>query len=348
MSSQEKSVLRFNDNGSFRILMISDFHERRGERPDNTHMLIAAIEALLVETNPDMVLIGGDQCLAVDTPEEMKAHMENMISPILKRHLPWAAVMGNHDREGGHDLADEQKVYESIAGCVSKECTEEISGVGNHCIEILSSNDDSVAYHIWGLDSHAESKRDFVKYLNLPPDTQFVLPNPFNDGSWQAGVLPDQVMWYYNESLRREKAAGKKIPAIMYMHIPIPEYCLIARNPEECGAKGNKRETICCPELNSGLFMTCLQRGDVKGIFCGHEHLIDFDGQYCGVTLAYDACIGYNMSAHDDLRGGRVIDIMQSGELNTYCVKLMDIMGDKAVRNHNMFEGGCKYHFRNL
>ena len=210
---------RFHADGKFRILMISDFHERPGKgKKVCTDMMVAGIEALLCQTNPDMVLIGGDQCVAADDSEGIRAHMEYMISPVLKRSLPWAAVFGNHDREAGHDIADEQKVYETISGCLSTAGPEEVSGVGNFCVEILSSKDDSVAFHIWGLDSHAESKRDFVKYLNLPADTQFVLPSHFNDGSWQAGVMPDQVMWYYNESLRREQAAGKKIPAIMMMH----------------------------------------------------------------------------------------------------------------------------------
>ncbi len=344
-----RPTLRFHENGTFRILMISDFHESvSGNRPCRTDRMVEGIRALLDETNPDLVLIGGDQCIIADSFEEMKAHMEYMISPILERGLPWAHVFGNHDREGNHTLEEEERAYEAIPGCLSEAGPEEVSGVGNYCLEILSSTDDTPAYHIWALDSHAESKRDFVKYLNLPADTQFVLPSPLGNGSWQGGVMPDQVMWYYGESLRREKAAGRKIPAILYMHIPIPEYCLVERNPEECHATGNKREKVCCPELNSGLFMTCLQRGDVRGIFCGHEHLIDFDGTYCGITLAYDACIGYNMSAHDDLRGGRVINLTEDGGMTTHCVKLMDIMGDRAIRDPALFEGGCQYHFRNL
>ncbi len=342
-------TLRFHEDGKFRILMVSDFHEEvSGNRPCRTDRLVEGLEALLAETNPDMVLIGGDQCLIVDTIDEMEAHMRYMISPILKRGLPWATVFGNHDREGNHTLLEEEEAYERIPGCLSQAGPAEVSGVGNYCLEILSSTSNKPAYHIWALDSHAESKRDFVHYLNLPPDTRFVLPTPFGNGSWQGGVMPDQVLWYYTESLRREKEAGTKIPAILYMHIPIPEYCLVERNPEECDAKGNKREKVCCPELNAGLFMTCLQRGDVRGIFCGHEHLIDFDGKYCGITLAYDGCLGYNMSAHDDLRGGRVIDLTEDGGMETWCVKLMDIMGEAAIRDPHFFEGGCKYHFRKL
>ncbi len=343
----EKPILRFRKDGTFKILMISDFHERCSEgKACCTDMTVAGIDALLDETDPDLVLIGGDQCLDADTFDEMKTHMEYMLSPILRRRLPWAAVFGNHDRECGHTLEEELRVYESIPGCLSEAGPTEVSGVGNYCLEILSSRDDSTAYHIWALDSHAEARRDFVKYLNLPEDTRFVLPHSFNDGSWQGGVMPDQVFWYYGESIRREKEADKKIPAIMYLHIPIPEFLQVARNPEECGAKGNKRESVSCPELNSGLFMSCLQRGDVRGIFCGHEHLIDFDGQYCGVTLGYDGCIGYNMSAHDDLRGGRIIELSEDGGMQTYCIKLMDIMGKRAQRSQDFFEGGCNYHFR--
>ena len=102
---------------------------------------------------------------------------------------------------------------------------------------------------------------------------------------------------------------------------------------------GTKREDICCSELNSGLFMACLQRGDVKGIFCGHEHLNDFKGEYCGITLAYDSCIGYDMYAHDDLRGGRVIELHEGGGFDTYHIKLMALLSKAAFRNQDVYEG---------
>ena len=147
---------------------------------------------------------------------------------------------------------------------------------------------------------------------------------------------------------KAEKEAGKKIPAVMFMHIPLPEYLEILRNPEDCGAIGSKRETVGCCEINSGLFAACLQRGDVKGIFFGHEHLCDIQGEYAGIIMAQDAAIGYNMSAHDDLRGGRVIDLFADGSIQTRTVKLIDLMGREAMRRPDYFEGGCKYFIRDL
>jgi hypothetical protein len=336
-----KHTLRFHQDGTFRILMISDFHALDEFSPK----LTTGIDALLTHTKPDLVLVGGDQCLDKSTPAEVSEYMRRIMAPVISRGLPWAHVFGNHDREMGISLEEEEAVYEALPGCLSERGPHDISGIGNYCLPILSHDSQNVAYHIWALDSFAET-RDYVSNFGLPADTQFILPRPFGYGRVNASPMFDQVMWYYRESERREKEAGYKIPAIMYMHIPIIEFCLIARNPEECNAYGNKREDVCGSELNSGLFMACLQRGDVKGIFCGHEHLNDFQGEYCGITLAYDSCIGYNMSAHDDLRGGRVIDLQEDGGMQTHHVHLLDIMGEAAVRNPGFFEGGCNYFFR--
>ena len=206
------------------------------------------------------------------------------------------------------------------------------------------------AIHIkdWSDYSQGLTVEDLIEKFNLPKGTRIRLPDHFNDG--QDGAMPtfEQVMWYYNTSKQAEKAEGRKIPAVMFMHIPLPEFSLIARNPEECGAIGSKRETLGTTEMNFGLFAACLQRGDVKGIFFGHEHLCDLQGEYCGITMAQDAALGYNMSCHDDLRGGRVIDLFEEGTIQTHTVKLIDLMGREAMRRPDYFEGGCKYYIRKL
>ena len=146
-----------------------------------------------------------------------------------------------------------------------------------------------------------------------------------------------------------EMKEGRKTPAIMCMHNPILEHNLIYRNPEETNMIGSKRESPACSELNSGLFYACLERGDVKGIFCGHEHLNTYQGTYCGITLAYDGCIGFDMSAHDDLRGGRVIELDEKeSSFTTKFIPLVELLGKKAWRREE-FEGGwhTEYFIRN-
>ena len=345
----EKPILRFNKDKKFRVLMVSDFH--LGINPklqeDYNYKVIRGLNALLETAKPDFVMIGGDQCLNYGTPENIKAKFEEIIEPIISRKIPWAAVFGNHDRECGLGLDEEMKIYQSIPYCLAEAGPEDISGVGNYQIPVLASDSDEIKYNLWAMDSQHRVD-DFIKKFGLAEDTRIVMPHHINDGSGDGCPLFDQVMWYYNKSVEIEKEQGKKVPGVMFMHISLPEYMTIAHNPEECGAIGSKRESNCSTELNSGLFLASLQRGDIKGFFFGHDHLIDLQGEYCGITMACDAALGYNMSAHDDLRGGRIIDLYEDGGLETYMVKLIDILGRSAMRDEDYFEGGCRYHIRTL
>ena len=339
----KNNILRFKKDGSFRILMVSDFHAGR----NCSHKLIDGLEALLDNTSPDLVLLGGDQILDVSTVDEAREYMTRIMEPVIRRGLPWAAVFGNHDREVGIPVEEEEKAYEQIPGCLSEAGPEDIHGTGNYRLDIFDSEGKKKLFHIYALDSFT-STADYVRLFGLDKDTRFILPDSFANKNDQATPMFDQVMWYFNDSKNCEAEEGRKIPAILYMHVPCMEFCLVERNPEQTDARGSKREKVGCSEMNSGLFFACLQRGDVKGIFCGHDHLIDFAGKYCGITLAYDAALGYNMSAHDDLRGGRVIDLRDDGTFETRAVKLIDIMGKDAMRDPDYFEGGCKYFFRDL
>lgn len=329
------------------MLMISDFHAGTHYNPK----LKAGIEALVENTKPDLVMLGGDQsagkCFDSFNEDTLRGYLLDVLEPIIRRGIPWAHVFGNHDQEAGMSNARQEPVYESVPLCLSSAGPEGIFGVGNYVLPVYMSKGDDVAYNIWALDSNREIC-DYIKAFSLPEDTRVLLPDGFGYGKMQASPMFDQVMWYYNTSLSLERTAGHRIPAVMCMHVPIVEYCLICRNPEECGMIGSKREAVYCSDMNSGLFMACLQRGDVKGIFCGHEHLNDFQGQYCGITLAYDSCVGYNMSAHDDLRGGRVIDLREDGAFETRHIKLMDLLGKEAMRNPDFFEGGINYFIRNI
>ena len=334
--------LRFSE-GKFRILMVSDFHAGK----NCSDKLITGLDALLKETSPDLVLVGGDQCLDVASIDEAEKYMYRIMKPVIDRSIPWATVFGNHDREVGISLEDEEKAYENLPFCLSEAGPENIHGTGNYRLDILHSEKDEPAFHIYALDSFS-TYHDYINIFGIDENTKFVLPDSFANKNNQATPMFDQIMWYYNDSISEENKYGRKIPAIMYFHVPVPEYCLVERNPEQTDARGSKRELVGCSEMNSGLFLTCLQRGDVKGMFCGHDHLCDFSGKYCGITLAYDSALGYNMSAHDDLRGGRIIDINEDGTFETKHIKLIDILGKNAMRDPAYFEGGCKYFFRDL
>ncbi|MBQ7719457.1 MAG: metallophosphoesterase [Clostridia bacterium] len=338
--SKEKKTLRFGENGRFRVLMISDFHGR----PDFNPKLTAGIEALMKYEKPDFVMLGGDQ-LCGTTKDELRAFLSACLEPVMSRGIPWAHVFGNHDDEQPMSKEEQEEVYESFDLCLSQAGPSDLSGVGNYRLEVLEHGGDRPMYDLYALDSHGEI-RDYVKYFGLPDDTRFVLPDHFGAGCNQASPMFDQVDWYFNMSKRRERELGYKVPALMFMHVPIIECQLASRNPEETGFIGHKRESVGSGELNSGVFMAALQRGDVKGMFFGHDHYNVFQAEYCGISLGVGSPMGYNMSAHDDLRGGRVIDIYEDGRMFQRSVRLLDIMGSAAVRDPSFFEGGDRYYIR--
>lgn len=339
MSYQElitlKHTLRFNANGKFRILMMSDLHGGVGSSPQ----LPEAIEALVDNVKPDLVLLGGDTAgpgrIHVETVRQLRELLKKVTLPMEKRAMPWAHVFGNHDNNFGLTNEQQESVYESFPYCVSKFGDKGLRGAGNYVLPIKASKSEKVAFNVFGLDSHGNMNQFGMEFGH--PDMRYVLPNHFCLGRDYDTVHFEQVMWYYNTSKKMEEHNGAKIPALMYMHIPIPEFCLIDRNPEECGYQGNQREDVGCGEMNSGLFSACLQRGDVKAIFCGHDHVNDFYGTYCGIMLGYDAGMDYDAYQQDDLRGARVFDIVEDDtwHIQTSMVRVADIMGERGNKISN-------------
>ena len=75
--------------------------------------------------------------------------------------------------------------------------------------------------------------------------------------------------------------------------------------------------------LNSGMFAAVLRRGDVSGIFFGHDHTNTFTGVVGGVTLGYSGSAGYahyglggEFAENHALRGGRIIEVRESDPYN--------------------------------
>lgn len=330
-----KKPLRFRPDGKFKILILADPHGGTDLHPQ----LKGAIDAIVADARPDLVLFAGDLTghrIGCETVDELRTYIGLITETVEKMGIPWAHVYGNHDYNKGLSNAVQQKVFEAFPHCISKAGSEEISGVGNYVLPILHSASDEVAFQVWGMDSHDDNHQFALKY-GLPEDTKFSLPEHFCMGYHSDTVHTDQVLWYYETSRAIERAMGRKIPGMMYMHIPLPEFCHIPRNPQITHMTGVMREPIGCNELNAGLFSACLQRGDIRGIFCGHDHLNDFCGQYCGVMLGNCAGINYDCGSNDDQRGGRVVELDEKDLWNggtTYMLRLRDVMGAEKADNH--------------
>ena len=99
-------------------------------------------------------------------------------------------------------------------------------------------------------------------------------------------------------------------PALAYFHIPIPEYNAAFMNPSM--VVGEKQEVINSASVNSGLFTSLVEAGDVKATFVGHDHVND----YCGSLLDINLCFGGGIGYHTY---GYVLSASRDEVHNYYC-----------------------------
>lgn len=324
--------LRFR-NGKFRILCFSDAHGVY----DFDKRVVRDIDAITENTKPDLVLFLGDNVWrdGAENAQTLRHFMSAIVKPLNERNIPWAHVFGNHDAERGFKIKDQQAIYETIEGCLSQAGPEDISGTGNWVLQIKSENSDKTVYNVWGLDS-GRGLGEFLRDCGLPAEDKLAkLPDPMYVSQTYDAIRFDQIMWYWNTSVEIEKENGYKVPGCMVFHIAIPEYIIPYKNVAETKYKGNRRESIGSGPVNTGLFATMVQRGDIKTVVCGHDHINDCEGTYLGINLTYDGGIGYDGYCAGDMRGGRIIDVTEADpwNVNTYMVRSADYVENYEYLN---------------
>ncbi|MCR5150564.1 MAG: metallophosphoesterase family protein [Clostridiales bacterium] len=323
MINETKIKLKFK-NGRFRILIMSDLH---GVYHFNKQ-IVSDIAMLLDREKPDLVIFNGDMVWkdASDCKEHFLHFVSAAVAPVEERQIPWAYCFGNHDDEGGFSRYEQQKLYESFDYCISTAGPEDVTGAANFVLPVFSSDGEKIIYNVFGLDSH-NTLSDYVRDMGLNPDMWFYrFDDPLYPGTGCDTIRFNQVLWYWNTSVNMEKENGGKIPALMCFHIPLPEFVTLYRNVAQTKYRGNRREAVGTPLFNSGLFNAVVERGDVKTIVCGHDHINDFDGFLNGIHLAMDGGINYDGYCDDDIRGGRVVEISESDphDVKTYMTRVME------------------------
>ncbi len=309
-----KCPLTLREDGGFRILMMSDAHQK----PGDDIRTIRAMNLLIDRTKPDLVMLGGDNVCGCGTEGEFEEQLARLASPMEERKIPWAHVYGNHDQTDKLSKAWQQMRYEQYPHCVSKAGPEELPGCGNFFLPILDQNGEPV-FGVWGIDSQQDWKTQTVP-LSYDGDLYWdvMMPMTIASHSDYDFIRFEQVMWYWNTSVELEKRCGRKIPSLMVFHIPLYEFNAVLRNAGRTRLNGEYNERLSNSEINSGIFAAVFQRGDVKAMFAGHDHINTFEGVYCGIHMGFDGSIGYqgygtreNDPGHDRerLRGGRVFDI---------------------------------------
>lgn len=295
-----KHKLSLAEDGTFTALIVSDMHYDDTEGAAQT---IANLKTLVDREQPSVVIFTGDNTQGVKTSRTLRKYLEEIVSHIESKQIPWAHIYGNHDAEGTFVLSREsqQRVYESFDYCLSKE-GEKLRGVGTYVLPVFQNGSDQLAFNIWCLDSGTYQDK------NYNPDF----------------IKKEQIEWYRYASQLLTEYQGKTVPAIMTFHIPIPEHEQAWLAHEENGIpyEGSKNEQICYPIWNSGMFKNVIEQGDVEIIITAHDHCNDYAVELDGVLLCASSTIstGGNAYFNSENAGARVIkfDLHSQQQLTTY------------------------------
>jgi len=285
MWSLTKRPLTFR-NGKFKILQLTDLHL---DTLEDIQRATAMTHNLITWEDPDFVMLTGDLITSkLGGKEFYESHWKQYTQVLLERKVPWALALGNHDVEGSISPAEIMLLDSSAALSYSQLSPDSSLGFSTYKIPIYK--DQELKRVIWVFDSGQEvTHKGVTGYSN---------------------VSVEAVKWY------QETSEG--VEGVGFVHIPLPEFLEVVH---ERNFKGVAGEPVCCSMINSGLFAAILNKGDIKGVFVGHDHLNDFLGELYGVKLGYGRVSNGIEDYRGLKRGCRVICLFEEGDLDTYIVE---------------------------
>lgn len=313
-------------NKQFKIMQVADTQEGKNVSPDLLNLLNAAME----EEKPDLVVYSGDQIWNIASFKGNKNLVREVLfrltEPAHSRGIPFTICFGNHDRQTGVSNEEQFEIYKTIP-CFAGESAQGVDGVANHVIEIADGEE--IKFLLYCIDSHTSLK---IGYDH---------------------VHKNQIEWYRNIRDEYKEKTGKYIPSIVIQHIPVPEVVELMTEVKKgtkgavqgfrnhagkwyvldrtkVNAEGFMRESPADPMENGGQLEAMAEKGDVKGIYFGHDHINSFNGKVKGIDLGYTQGAGFHVYGPGLDRGVRMINLNSDGTYETYDRRYRDLVGSKV------------------
>ena len=305
--------LEFN-NGEFKIMQIADVQELPAISADTQLLISLALE----REKPDLAVFTGDQLQGYarefnrgDPLPKVRKLIDAVLEPVVSRDIPFAVTFGNHDRQCRVPNCAQMELYKAYPQCVWGEpCGA--ADRGTYSFTLYSGNTGRGVFNIYMIDSNG-----------LTPHNGY------------APVNKRQIQWFRRERERLCCLHGRYLPSFVFQHIPVPEIfdglvrCRRGdkgavpafrthagqyyRLPRECEARGEfMLESPGPPDENCGEFDALCEKGDIKGLFFGHDHSNSFTTTVRGVMLGYTQGAGFNVYGPHTNRGVRVFKLHEA------------------------------------
>ncbi len=320
-AGEEEKVLKFNEDGSFKIMQINDTQDVGKGVSDK---MISFIEAALDKEQPDLVVFVGDQLAdfyPFGTKEDMIKAIDNIITPVQERGIPFLVTLGNHD----HDHLEKFPKAEQFAAYSSYDtCYNSADGWDEFTVNapVLSSDGKKVAMNVFMMNTH----------------------NKAESGGY-SGVVAGQNEWYEQVSAElKAENGGVDVPSILFQHIPPKEiYNLLAEceasdegsifsrrdnkwyKLDETRAEGSLGEAPCSEDFDNvtGQYESWVKTGNIMGAFFAHDHVNTFVGTTDeGIVMGYNGGTGFRAYGLGDERSVRVFEFNEN-DVENYSTRIL-------------------------
>lgn len=257
-----------------RILQLTDTHFHPSATTPRTETVI---RGLVERERPDLVVHTGDFVNndAVDRVEWRGLEFMNGLS------APWTLCFGNHD----YPIHDAEG---SLA---------------------LDAIHDRIAHGLQGhLDTPAGRHYCWRYDLFSGDAARPAASLCFFQVGYAAGdrkISAPQLDWF-DGGMRADAESGDDSPVTVFVHIPLVEYDKLHASGRARGVKGEK---VCFDSDAGDSFRRFAGSSRVTAVFCGHDHVNNYHGDWEGIDLVYGRVSGWGGYGPDHWqRGGRLIE----------------------------------------
>ncbi len=339
-----KNKLKFNSDGKFVILQVSDAQDMHIPRRGMFKMLNKVYDRV----KPDLIVLTGDNILGnhindapignrqnVKTKEgtlkRMKKALGYLLDPIEKRKIPFAFIYGNHDDKNCITKKEQAEIYGGYEYCVPYNLDNNKLDCDTYNIPISSSNSNKTAFNLWMLDSAGADDNGENSYEYVKPET---------------------IAWYEHKSAELQKEnGGEPIMSIMFQHIPVPQtqelfekcdkndkYAIKTRDGKFYRLNQNKANGFAFEYLETisedfGQLDALKRRGDVCALVFGHDHLNCFTAEIDGINIVQTPGASFRSYGNVVSRGVRVFELDENDltSFKTYTISYFDLYGKSFI-----------------
>ena len=334
-----KEKLKFNTDGKFTILQVSDAQDMHIPRKGMFKML----DKIYDKVNPDLIVLTGDNILGNhidDAPignrknvksksgilKRMKKALGYLLDPIEKREIPFAFIYGNHDDMNIISKKEQAEIYGEYKFCVPYNTDDESVECDTYNIPIYSSDGESMKYNIWMLDSAGSDENGKPIYSRVQPET---------------------IEWYERKSRQLRFENNGPVMSLMFQHIPVPQtkklfiecdqndkFAVKGRDGkfyklDTTKASGYAFEYAETTSEDFGQLDAIRRRGDVCALVSGHDHINCFTAELDGVNIVQSPGASFRSYGNMVSRGVRVFELDESdtSTFKTYTISYFDLFG---------------------